>query len=138
MILAADATETILVVEDEVLIGLAIADHLRDCGYRVLEAGTVDEAIAVMKDASAKDTPVDIVFSDVQMPGGKDGTVLAQWVRANFPRVRVILTSGGVEAADIAGELCADNPLIGKPYQPETVVRRIRRLLDGGRDVPAE
>lgn len=116
---------TVLVVEDEVLIRLAIADYLRACGYHVLEANDAAEAKRVL-DAAA---PIDVVFSDVQMPGPADGFALARWVRAHHPRVKVILTSGLPGAAHTAAGLCDDGPLVGKPYQPETVLRRIQDLL---------
>lgn len=116
---------TVLVVEDEVLIRMAIADYLRACGYHVLEANDAAEAKRVL-DATA---PIDVVFSDVQMPGAADGFALARWVRAHHPQVRVILTSGLPGAADKAADLCHDGPLVGKPYQPETVLRRIQDLL---------
>jgi two-component system, response regulator PdtaR len=60
---------TVLVVEDEVLVRMVIADYLRDCGFRVLEASTADEAMRVL----GTNERVDIVFSDVQMPGSLDG-----------------------------------------------------------------
>jgi DNA-binding response OmpR family regulator len=72
---------------------------------------------------------VDIVFSDVQMPGSLDGFELAQWLRRERPGVKVILTSGVPRAASAAGELCEDGPLITKPYTPQQVERRIRALL---------
>jgi CheY-like chemotaxis protein len=71
---ADEPIHTILVVEDEVLIRLPLAEYLRDCGYRVFEASNVAEAKAVL-DA---DTPVDLVFSDVNMPGNENGFALAR------------------------------------------------------------
>ena len=81
---------TILVVEDEVLVRLVIAEYLRECGYRVHEAAHAQEAIAVLE---SPDVTIDIVFSDVVMPGNLDGFGLARWVRAHRPHVEVILTS---------------------------------------------
>ena len=69
-------------VEDEVLIRLVIADYLRDCGYRVHEAVSAEEAILILQ---APEVSIDIVFSDVEMPGEMDGFGLARWVRANKP-----------------------------------------------------
>jgi CheY-like chemotaxis protein len=117
---------TILVVEDEVLTRLVIAEYLRECGYRVHEAANADEAVAVLE------TPefiIDIVFSDVQMPGSMDGFGLAQWVRTNCPRVEVILTSGIARSAQLAGELCESGPLLAKPYDPALALDRIKQLL---------
>lgn len=118
-------TPTILIVEDEVLIRMSISDYLRDCGYRVIEAGDGDEALAVLK----TDTHIDVVFSDVQMPGEANGFGVAQWVRRERPGVQVILTSGITDAARQAGALCEDGPLLDKPYDPADVLRRIKRLL---------
>ncbi|WP_407525150.1 response regulator [Methylobacterium oryzisoli] len=118
---------TILVVEDEVLIRLVIADYLRDCGYRVLEASQADEAMAIL---DTPDLRIDMVFSDVEMPkGSMDGFGLAQWVRAHHPGIPVILTSGAARSAEIAADLCETGPLMDKPYEPGHVADRIRRLL---------
>jgi CheY-like chemotaxis protein len=116
---------TILVVEDEVLIRLVIAEYLRECGYRVHEAVHAEEAMAILQ---APDVLIDVVFSDVEMPGNMDGFGLARWVRANKPGVQVILTSGVERSADIAATLCEAGPLLSKPYPSQDVVDRIRQL----------
>jgi CheY-like chemotaxis protein len=118
--------KTILVVEDEVLVRLVIAQYLRECGYRVHEAAGADEALQVLE---APEVSVDIVFSDVQMPGSLDGFGLARWVRAHHPGIRVILTAGVERSADVAAMLCEAGPLLAKPYEPKTVVDRIKQLL---------
>ncbi len=115
-----------LVVEDEVLIRLVIADYLRECGYRVHEAANAAEAVAVLESGT---TSINIVFSDVQMPGDMDGFGLARWVRAHQPNVRVILTSSVERSADIAATLCEAGPLLEKPYEPQGVVDRIHQLI---------
>jgi CheY-like chemotaxis protein len=115
----------ILVVEDEVITRLVISDYLRDCGYKVFEAGSVDEAKSVL----LAGTPVELVFSDVQMPGKEDGFALARWIRQHHPGVRVLLTSGISGAAERARDLCEGGPLLAKPYEPATAVQRIQSLL---------
>ncbi len=117
--------QTVLVVEDEVLIRLVIADYLRECGYRVHEAVSAEEAVAILQ---ALDVSIDVVFSDVEMPGGMDGFGLARWVRSNKPGIQVILTSGAERSADIAATLCEAGPLLKKPYPSQDVVDRIRQL----------
>jgi DNA-binding response OmpR family regulator len=72
---------------------------------------------------------VDVVFSDVVMPGEMDGFGLARWVRANRPGVEVILTSTVDRSAEVAGMLCEAGPLMKKPYEPQSVVERIKQLL---------
>lgn len=122
---AATPPLTILVVEDEVLIRFVIADYLRECGYRVHEAVNAEEAIAILE---SPEVAVDIVFSDVEMPGSMDGFALARWIRAHKSGVQVILTSGVERSADIAATLCEAGPLLKKPYPSQDVVDRIRQL----------
>lgn len=115
----------VLVVEDEILIRLTVADYLRDCGFHVLEAANADEAVRIL----TADIPVDIVFSDVQMPGTMDGFGLARWLRAHRPQVRIILTSGLARTSSLAGELCEELPLVPKPFEPESLLLRLREAL---------
>jgi DNA-binding response OmpR family regulator len=116
---------SVLLVEDEVLIRMAVADYLRDCGYRVIEAGNADEAIKVLN----TDERIDVVCSDIQIPGTIDGFGLAQWLRRERLGVKIILVSGVRRAAEAAGDLCDGGPLMAKPYGPDELERRIRILL---------
>jgi DNA-binding NtrC family response regulator len=118
---------TVLVVEDEVLVRMPVADYLRDCGYRVIEASNADEAVAMFEAAE----PIEIVFSDVSMPGDMNGFALAKWVRRAHPDVKVILTSGVRNTAENAGDVCRDGPFLDKPYSVEALVAHIKRLLGG-------
>lgn len=118
--------QTILVVEDEVLVRLVIAEYLRECGYRVHEAAHAHEAIAVLE---SPEVSIDIVFSDVIMPGDLDGFGLARWVRAHRPNIEVILTSTIDRSAEVAGMLCEAGPLLAKPYEPQGVIDRIKQLI---------
>jgi CheY-like chemotaxis protein len=115
---------TILVVEDEILIRTAVAGYLRDCGYRVLEAGTADQAQAVLE----SEEPVDILFADVELGPGASGFELARWTRQKYPTVRVLLTSGVARMAEKADDLC-DGPFLAKPYSHERLAQEIKRLL---------
>jgi CheY-like chemotaxis protein len=117
--------ETVLVVEDEVLLRLVIAEYLRNCGYRVIEAADADEAVLVLKQP---DLVVDVLFSDIEMPGSMDGFALAQWSRSNRPGLEVILTGTVPRAVNAAANLCEEGPL-PKSYEPQSVHDRIRRLL---------
>src|SRR5690348_159246 len=82
--------QTVLVVEDELMVRLPMAEYLRDCGYSVLEAGNAGEAIDVINNCG----PVNVVFSDVRMPGAMDGFGLAKWCETHHPDIPVLLTSG--------------------------------------------
>jgi CheY-like chemotaxis protein len=121
-----EATDTVLVVEDEVLIRMVISEYLRHCGYRVIEAASGNEAVMVLEQV---DIVVDVVLSDTEMPGAIDGFALAKWVRANKPDVEVILVGSPARAADAAAKLCEAGPTFSKPYEPHIVVDRIKRLL---------
>lgn len=123
---AAAGAECILVAEGEVLVRMMIAQYLRDCGYKVIEAASTDEAVTVL---DHQDLAVDIVLSDVEMPGRLDGFGLARWVRQHRPGLHMILVGTPMRAADIAGELCESGPMVTKPYEPKVVVDRIRRLM---------
>lgn len=116
---------TILVVEDDVLVRNLVAAYLRECGFDVVEANSADEAIRVLQ-AEAR---MDIVFSDVNMPGTMDGFGLAQWVRRERPWLKVILTSGAARTAKEAGYLCETGPVLAKPYDHAELERHIRTLL---------
>jgi CheY-like chemotaxis protein len=129
---SSEPSPTILVVEDEVLVRLAIADYLRECGYKVFEASDVVEARAIL----AAEVAPDVVFSDVQMPGAEDGFALARWIREHHPDVQVILTSGLAGAADKAQDLCHEGPMVPKPYDREAVLRYIQDLLRKARAKP--
>jgi CheY-like chemotaxis protein len=116
---------TVLVVEDEVLLRLVIAQYLRDCGYRVIEAADADEAMLVLGQAQLA---VDVLFSDVDMPGSMDGFALAQWTRSTRPGLDVMLTGSVPRAVNAATNLCEEGTM-PKPYEPQLVHDRIRRLL---------
>jgi len=116
---------TVLVVEDEILVRMVIAAYLRDGGFDVVEAGNADEAVRVLE-ASVR---VDIVFSDVNMPGSLDGIGLAQWLRRERPGLEIILTSGAAQGVKDASDLCAHAPILAKPYDYVELVRQFRALL---------
>lgn len=117
---------TLLLVEDEVLIRLTVADYLRDCGYHVIEASNAQEALSVL----TSDIDIDIVFSDVQMPGTIDGFGLARWVRDHRPGVRVLLTSGLARTSSAARDLCEHGNVLPKPYDHDSLLARLRGLLE--------
>ena len=111
---------TILIVEDEFLIRLNLADHFRDCGFRVLEAGNAQEALQVF----GAGEPIELMISDVNMPG-MDGAALATWVQSNFPDVRIVMVSAYPSNRDrITGVAFLD-----KPFELDNIERVVRKLL---------
>ncbi|RYE03933.1 MAG: response regulator [Sphingomonadales bacterium] len=101
---------TILVVEDEFLVRMLICDELRYVPYTVIEAVTADEAVEFLKSG----VQVDLILSDVRMPGSLDGLGLLAFVQANYPDVPVIITSGHLDAGAALAEGAAQ--FLPKPY----------------------
>jgi CheY-like chemotaxis protein len=121
-----DRPQCVLVVEDEVVVRMSVAAYLRDCGYQVIEAKTADEALAVL----GTQTKIDVVFSDILMPGSMDGLALSRWLHRMQPQIKVLLTSAIVRTAEIAGQLSADETgLMPKPYDYDELRRRIETLI---------
>ena len=109
----------ILVVEDEVLIRMVIADELRAQGFLVFEAATADQALSYFQAG----VQVDLVLSDVEMPGSMNGVGLIQRLRAEAPNLPTVLTSGVSPAAHQA------DAFVSKPCDMRQVVALIARLL---------
>ena len=113
----------ILIVEDDVRLRMMGVDLLEVAGFEVCEAASADEAIAVLKKASN----VQVVFSDVQMPGSMNGLELAQLVHERWPDIKLLLTSGH----DLdEHKVSTDDIFLPKPYTIVTVVNAIDELLE--------
>jgi CheY-like chemotaxis protein len=119
----------VLVVEDEILVRLMVSEYLREAGYAVAEASSGDEALALLETLPASGQPIDLVFSDIRMPGTTDGIALARWVYRNLPDVPVILASAWSEAIESADDVLDGSPLVQKPYKPTEVLERVRLAL---------
>jgi CheY-like chemotaxis protein len=117
---------TVLVVEDELLLRQTVADYLGECGYCVIEAADGDKA-REMLDGGAT---IDLVFSDVRMPGQMDGLALAQWIRQHRPSIPVILTSGYAGTALPPAAVC--DCFLDKPYGPTEILQHIAALIQNG------
>jgi len=118
--------QTLLVVDSEVLVRMAIAAYLRDCGYRVIEAVSVEEALQVLE---REEIVVSLVLAEVALAGSMDGFALAKWVRERKMAVDVILAAAPARAAEAAADLCDKGPMLARPYEPQIVLDRIRRML---------
>jgi CheY-like chemotaxis protein len=115
-----------LVADDDALIRLCLAEYLRHCGYRVLEASSADEAIAILE---KQDIQIEVILSAVEMRGTTNGFGLAQRARELRPGLEVILAGTAERAVREAGDLCQEGPMLRRPYDHRIVVERIRRLL---------
>ena len=117
------AGRRLLLVEDEFLIRLTLAESLQDAGYEVVEAEDADEAMAHISER-----PVDLLLTDIQLPGPVNGNELAKRVRAVLPELPVIFMTGRPEPGE--GHLSGRRELtIAKPYLPSEVCAAIARLL---------
>jgi CheY-like chemotaxis protein len=119
--------ETILLVEDNPDVRKVTARRLQNLGYVVVEAASGARAVEVLT-AGAK---IDLVFSDVVMPGGMSGFDLAHWVQENAPTLPILLTSGFAEDVARAGETPASElAILRKPYTGAELARALRKALD--------
>jgi DNA-binding response OmpR family regulator len=118
--------ETILVLEREVLTRAFLADYLRSCGYRVLEARSAAEALTILQESSE---PIRVVLGDAE-----NGFKLSGWVKANRPKIKVILAANAERASQAAADLCEIGPHGKRPYDPQLLVQRIRSHLTNGAD----
>jgi signal transduction histidine kinase/CheY-like chemotaxis protein len=126
---SANGGETVLVVEDdEAVLAMAI-ESLTDLGYRVLVAHDSQEALAIVKGSER----IDILFSDIVMPGGVNGAQLAVEARRLRPDIKVLLTSGYTAAA-LSNEhgLPKELPILSKPYRRDELAAQLR-VIGGGR-----
>ena len=114
----------ILIVEDELLIRMHVADTFRDHGFAVVEAADGTNALQIL----AQDTAINAVFTDVTLPGDVDGFGVARWVRKERPGVPVVLTSGEVTATH-AERIGRDEPFFAKPCDYAEVAAFIRARL---------
>ena len=125
--------ETILVVEDNEGVRLTVVELLQQSGYTVLTAEDGDRAMQVLQ----RGVSPDLIFTDVVMPGRVKSTDLASWARAQNPPVPVLFTSG--HTRDILSSnhlLSADIHLLSKPYSPDALTQRVRRVLSARQGCP--
>ncbi|MCX5494958.1 response regulator [Kaistia dalseonensis] len=112
-----------LVVEDEPFLRLVTADALQDAGFQILEAGNADEALAVLETKPQ----IDILLTDIDMPGSMDGVRLAHAVRDRWPPVRLVVVSGHRRPPE--AELPRGSVFFTKPYEIEAVAETLKRML---------
>lgn len=117
-------TRRILIVEDEPILRMAFAEAARDAGYDVIEAANSQGALRHL----ASEKVVDLVFSDIYLPGGMDGVALARRIKLDHPDVKILLTSG----RGFPPGASAIGPFIAKPYATADLLTRIERHLEAG------
>jgi signal transduction histidine kinase/CheY-like chemotaxis protein len=120
--------ETVLVVEDDDGVRAAVCDLLSDLGYSVLRAEGVEQALSVLN----SDAKIDLLFTDVVMPGPIKTRELARVAKEKLPDLKVLFTSGYTQNAIVHnGRLDEDIELLSKPYRKDDLARKLRSLLDG-------
>ncbi|MGH6883457.1 MAG: response regulator, partial [Hypericibacter sp.] len=124
---AAARSETILAVEDDAGVRSLVVSQLTGLGYQVIEAANGPQALAILE----TDRKVDLLFTDVVMPGGMTGKVLAERALATRPALKVLFTSGYTENTIVYhGKLDAEVHFLAKPYKLETLAQKIREALE--------
>jgi CheY-like chemotaxis protein len=121
----ARANETVLVVEDNREVRAVTVSLLDQLGYRTVAVTNAQEAL----EALASRQGVNVIFTDVVLPGQSDGLLLARTIKARHPEVPIVLTTGYVKDFDADFEF----PVLRKPYQIAALGRVIREALDGPR-----
>jgi CheY-like chemotaxis protein len=118
--------ETILVVEDDVNVQATVVSVLTELGYQVIHANDGESALNIVKSGVA----IDLLFSDVVMPGRLRGPDLAKEAKAIIPDLAVLFTSGYTQnAMGQEGRLDPDVNFLSKPYRREQLARKVRQVL---------
>lgn len=117
-------TGDILVVEDEALVRMVSVEVFWEGGFNVYEAGTADQAIAILEQHPS----IQVMFSDINMPGSMDGIELAHYVRERWPPVLLLVASG--EQILEENQLPYGTKFFRKPYQADKVVATIKSMMN--------
>jgi len=121
------SSETILVVEDDALVRSYVVAQLHSLGYLTLEATNAAEALTVAGGAAK----IDLVLSDIVMPGGMNGRQLADELAKRWPTLKVLFTSGYAEDVIMHhGRLDPGVHLLSKPYRKSDLARMVRAAID--------
>lgn len=116
------AGSLVLVVEDDALLRMHAAEVIEEAGFTVLEAEGADEAIRLLESR----TDIQIIFTDIDMPGSMNGLKLAHAVANRWPPIRIVATSGHFHVRD--GDLPAGGRFIAKPYRSNEIISALCEL----------
>lgn len=123
----AGGAESVLVVDDETTVRMLVAEVLKDLGYKALEAAEGATALALLR----SDLRIDLLITDVGLPGGLNGRALAEEARAVRPQLKILFITGYAEDSVLsASDLQPGMHIQTKPFGMETLARRIRQLID--------
>ena len=121
--LLAPRRAVVLLVEDEPFVRELGAMILSDAGYIVIEAANAADALVALEAAPE----VELLFTDVQMPGALDGLALARQVHERWPDVRLLVASGRIRPSQ--DEIPDDGRFIAKPYRLDDLLKQVRELI---------
>ncbi len=120
--------ETILVVDDEPLVRMLMAEDLREAGYHILEAGNGPDALRILQSG----VRIDMLVSDVGLPGGMNGRQVADAARITRPNLKVLFVTGYAENSVFGnGYLATGMQVIAKPFDIVAFVDKVRDIIDG-------
>src|SRR5436309_6844637 len=116
----------VLVVEDEMMLRMRAVDIVEDAGFIPIEAVNADEALAILESRS----DIELLFTDIQMPGSMDGLKLAHAVHERWPSIKIILVSGKVTPAE--SDRPADSRFFGKPLEVQQMIAELQDMIGQG------
>jgi two-component sensor histidine kinase/DNA-binding response OmpR family regulator len=119
-------TPAVLVVEDEMLLRMRAVDIVEDAGFTPVEATNADDALAILESRS----DIELLFTDIQMPGSIDGLKLAYAVHERWPLIKIILVSGQLKLTD--KDKPADSRFFGKPLDVKQMIAEMQDMIGNG------
>src|ERR1700712_4553446 len=117
---------TVLIVEDEMMLRMRAVDLVEDAGFTPLEAINADEALNILESRS----DIELLFTDIQMPGTMDGLKLAHAVHERWPSIKIILVSGQLTITD--DDKPADSRFFGKPIDVKNMIAQMQEMIGKG------
>ena len=125
---------TVLIVEDEMLLRMRTVDIVEDAGFTPLEAVNADDALALLESRS----DIELLFTDIQMPGTMNGLKLAHAVHERWPLIKIILVSGQVTPNE--EDRPANSRFFGKPVEVQQMIAQLQDMIGQGslKIIPSE
>src|SRR5450755_1454780 len=117
------APPKVLVVEDEILLRMRAVDIVEDAGFTAIEAVNADEALTILESRS----DIELLFTDIQMPGSMDGLKLAHAVHERWPPIKIILASGRLLLANT--DAPPESRFFGKPIEAKEMIAEMQKMI---------
>jgi CheY-like chemotaxis protein len=114
----------ILIVEDDPLLRILAVEFVEEAGFKTLEAGDADQAIAILESRSE----IAVLFTDIDMPGSMNGLKLALLASNRWPAIEILIASGHVRLRQ--SELPPNGRFLGKPYRAEVMIAELHSLVN--------